>query len=272
MPELPEVETIRRQLAGALAGATLERIIVYQKKLRGPVPEERILAILPSPIRGFRRHGKYLIFLLRKPYTLLWHFGMSGSFRWVERRTVASKHDHLDLVFSDGRVLRFRDPRRFGFVEFLEGDPYRQPPLNRLGPDPLNGAISGDDLYVRSRNRTVAIKTYLMDQRVVAGIGNIYACEALFVAGVHPAKPAGHISRTRYRRLWDALCTVLEAAIQMGGTSFRDYRQSNGDLGYFLLRCRVYRREGEPCIRCGTRIRRILINQRSTFYCPRCQR
>ena len=272
MPELPEVETIRRQLESALVGATLERMMIYQKKLRRPVPEEQILRVLPSPIQGIRRYGKYLIFQLREPNALLWHLGMSGSFRWVEQRTSPLKHEHLDLVFSDGRILRYRDPRRFGFVELRKGDPYRQPPLNQLGPDPLNDAITGDELYSRSRNRKVAIKTFLMDQRILAGIGNIYACEALFVAGIHPARPAGCIHRTGYRRLWKGICAVLEAAIQMGGTSFRDYRQSNGALGYFLLRCRVYQREGKPCVRCGTLIKRIRLNQRSAFYCPRCQR
>lgn len=271
MPELPEVETTRRGLSPHILGRTVEAVVVRQPALRWPVP-----AGLARRLRGHRvdridRRGKYLLMGLDNG-TLLMHLGMSGSLRVVERDQAPRLHDHLDICFDDRRCLRLHDPRRFGAVLWAGAKPLEHPLLRDLGPEPLSADFSGAYLHARSRGRKLAVKNFIMDGRVVTGIGNIYANEALFDAGILPSRPAGRVSRAGYDALAEAIRAVLGAAIEQGGTTLRDFVNSNGEPGYFKLQLAVYDRAGEPCLRCGTPLRSRVIGQRSTFYCRQCQR
>jgi len=271
MPELPEVETTRRGIAPHIEARTPTEVIVREPRLRWPVPRD-----LDTTLRGHRlarveRRAKYL--LLRFEHgTLLLHLGMSGSLRVLPASTAPQTHDHLDIVFDDGQCLRLRDPRRFGSVHWTSDDPADHPLLRELGPEPLGDEFTGDYLYERSRARKSAVKVFLMDSKVVAGVGNIYANEALFRAGVHPGRAAGRISRERYRRIAAAVREVLTAAIAAGGTTLRDFTLADGSPGYFRLSLAIYDRTGLPCPRCGQAIRASRLGQRSTFHCPHCQR
>ncbi len=271
MPELPEVETTRRGIAPHLAGRRFTGARVRNRRLRRPVPRDLSRLLAGQPVTGVRRRGKYLV-IDTPAGSLIIHLGMSGSLRVVPAGTPPGPHDHVDLLLDDGRCLRLRDPRRFGLVLFTRRDPLTHPLLKDLGPEPLAPGFGGDDLWRRARGRRTAIKNFIMDGRVVAGVGNIYANEALFRAGIHPARPAGRISRARMARLAAAIRAVLEEAIAAGGTTMRDFTDSQGKPGYFALSLAVYGREGEPCPRCGHPIRHVVIGQRSTCYCPRCQR
>lgn len=271
MPELPEVETTRRGLAPYVVGRRVAQVLVRQPRLRWPIPAA-VTADLPGRvIDGLSRRGKYLLFAAGGD-TLLVHLGMSGRLRLVPAACPAQKHDHVDVVFDDGRAMRVTDPRRFGAVLWLRGNPEDHPLLAGLGPEPLAPAFDGDWLYARSRRRRAPVKAFLMDAANVVGVGNIYACEALFAAGIHPARAAGRIGRARYRRLAGAVKTVLQQAIDAGGTTLRDYVGVDGANGWFQLELAVYARAGVPCRNgCGP-IHRRLIGQRSSFFCPRCQR
>ena len=270
MPELPEVETTRRGIAPLVEGRRVSRVVVRQPRLRWPVPEELPELLARRTLQRVERRAKYL--LLRFGHgTLILHLGMSGSLRVVPPRTPPEKHDHFDLVLG-GRCLRLRDPRRFGAVLWTGEDPARHPLLANLGPEPLEAAFDGAHLHRRSRGRATAVKNFIMDGRIVVGVGNIYASEALFEAGIHPARPCGRISLERYRRLADAIRRTLAHAIEQGGTTLRDFRQADGRPGYFVQALKVYGREGAPCPRCGAPVRQRVIGQRSSFYCGRCQR
>ena len=271
MPELPEVETVRRALGPRIRGQRIVRVVVRQPRLRWPVSPVLRRHAPGQRVQTVQRRGKYLLLGLDAG-TVILHLGMSGSLRILNKAVPPEPHDHLDLCFHSGRVLRLRDPRRFGSVHWTRSDPQRHRLLRNLGPEPLTSAFNGDYLYHSSRGRRLAMKTLLMDARVVAGIGNIYANEALFVAGVHPARHAGRVSRLRCDRLVEAVRDVLRRAIHAGGTTLRDFRHPGGAAGYFRVDLKVYGREGQPCVCCGTLLRRRLLNQRSCFYCPLCQR
>jgi formamidopyrimidine-DNA glycosylase len=275
MPELPEVEVTRRGIAPHLEGRELRGAEVREARLRWPVRPDLDALVRGLTVASVDRRAKYLVLDLarggRPAAALLIHLGMSGSLRVVPRETPLHPHDHLDLRLADGRVLRLRDPRRFGAVLWTEEEPAAHPRLAGLGPEPLGEAFTGDHLYARSRGRTATVKAFLMDAAVVVGVGNIYASEALFRAGIHPRRAAGRIGRARYARLAAAVKQVLAEAIEAGGTTLRDFTDSAGAPGYFRQQLAVYGHEGAPCPDCGRALRRAVIAQRSSFYCTRCQ-
>ena len=270
MPELPEVETTRRGLSPRLVGRTLKRVVVRNPRLRWPVPDDLETRLAGLALQTIDRRGKYLLFGFGT-VTQIVHLGMSGSLRLAGAGEPAALHDHVDWLFDDGSVLRLRDPRRFGAVLWTD-DAAHHPLLAHLGPEPLTPAFDAGYLHSQCRRRNSAIKQVIMDAQVVVGVGNIYASESLFHAGIRPATAARRLSRPACERLVAAIRKVLAAAIAAGGSSLRDYVASDGELGYFQLQTRVYDREGLPCRVCATPIRRIVQGQRATFYCPACQR
>lgn len=270
MPELPEVETTCRGLRPLAEGKRIERISVRQALLRWPIPPA-VSALCNQPVLALERRGKWLIWRLGGG-CLLWHLGMSGSFRAWLNPPSPGPHDHVDVHIQDGHLIRYTDPRRFGALLWAGEDPLAHPRLAGLGPEPFDPVFDGDYLWRRSRGRRAAVKPFIMDGRIVVGVGNIYACEALFEAGIHPNRPAARVSRERYWRLAAAIVRILQRAIEVGGTSLRDFTVGDGTPGYFGQSLQVYGREGEPCA-CGqSAIRRVVIGQRSSFYCARCQR
>ena len=270
MPELPEVETTRRGIRTALRGHAITAFELRQHRLRWPVAPAMVRELPGQRVHEVRRRAKYLLIDLDRG-TLIAHLGMSGSLRIVPPGTPWLAHDHYELRLDTGRALRFNDPRRFGSLHWTTGDPLGHPLLAGLGPEPLERGFDGDCLADRARGRRVSVKQFLLDQRTVVGVGNIYASEALFRAGIHPRRAAGRVSRERYRRLAGAVREVLEEAIRQGGTTLRDYVSPDGTPGYFRQELDVYERAGQPCRRCGTPIRRVAQGQRSTYFCPSCQ-
>jgi formamidopyrimidine-DNA glycosylase len=271
MPELPEVETTRRGIAPHITGRSVARVLVREPRLRWPVPHELVEQLPGRTILAVDRRGKYLL-LGTAAGTALVHLGMSGSLRLVDADTPPGTHDHVDIVFADGRALRFRDPRRFGSLLWTTHPSEEHPLLRDLGPEPLDGEFSGDYLFTLARGRKVAVKHFIMNSHVVVGIGNIYANEALFLAGIHPRRAAGRIGRDRYDRLAAAIRRVLNESITAGGTTLRDFINGVGEPGYFAIQLRVYGRGGEPCPGCARPINEYRQGQRSTFYCPACQK
>jgi len=270
MPELPEVETTRRGLAPHLVGRRVLTLEVRQARLRWPVPRELVERLPGQRIDAIERRAKYLL-VHTAPGSALLHLGMSGSLRVLPATTPAGPHDHVDWRLDSGQVLRFTDPRRFGSQLWQpRGDTHEL--LAGLGPEPLSDAFDGDLLWARSRGRRAAVKQFLMDQAVVVGVGNIYASEALFAAGIHPARAAGSVSRARYARLAGEVRRILAQAIRRGGTTLRDFLSPDGAPGYFEQELFVYGRAGAPCRVCGTPVRASVIGQRSTFHCTHCQR
>ena len=270
MPELPEVETTRLGLLPRLRGRVLKNIVVRNPRLRWPVPVDLEARLTGHVLGGLTRRGKYLLFDFGAA-TQIVHLGMSGSLRFAKPDEPAALHDHVDWLFDDGTTLRLRDPRRFGAVLWTD-DVAKHPLLAHLGPEPLTPAFDAAHLYAQCQRRNAAIKQVIMDAQVVVGVGNIYASESLFRAGIRPATAARRLSRPACARLVEAIQQVLAAAIAAGGSSLRDYVRSSGELGYFQLQTRVYDREGLPCKTCATPIRRIVQGQRASFYCPVCQR
>jgi len=270
MPELPEVETTRRGIAPLLKGHRIVRAVVREPRLRWPVTPDLDRLVGGQHVLEVSRRGKYLLLRLESG-SLILHLGMSGSLRVISADISAGPHDHVDLLLGDGHCLRLRDPRRFGALLWTPENPLTHPLLAALGPEPLGAAFNGEWLFRHARGRRAPVKARLMDSRVVAGVGNIYANEALFLAGIHPARPAGRISPARYQRLADAVQEVLTQAITAGGTTLRDFVGSDGNPGYFSQRLQVYGREGLPCGVCGRSLRRRLIGQRSSYFCVRCQ-
>lgn len=270
MPELPEVETTRRGLAPYVVGRTIARVEIREPRLRWPVAKNLPHALADASIGSLERRAKYLLFGTDAG-TLLVHLGMSGSLRYLAEPREPAAHDHIDVHFDGGGTLRFNDPRRFGSF-LLTAAPGAHPLLKDLGPEPLGDAFDADYLWRSTRNRRVAIKQHLMNGRIVVGVGNIYASEALFRAGIHPRRMAGRISRERFEPLVTAVRDVLRDAIEEGGTTLRNFVGGDGKPGYFGGSLRVYDREGSPCVNCGTAIERRVLGQRATFYCPRCQR
>ncbi|MGI9307969.1 MAG: bifunctional DNA-formamidopyrimidine glycosylase/DNA-(apurinic or apyrimidinic site) lyase [Gammaproteobacteria bacterium] len=270
MPELPEVETTRRGISPALSGQRIRQVIVRDKRLRWPIPDDMARNLEGSKISAVTRRAKYLLVHTDRGTAII-HLGMSGSLRIVQNDSNTGKHDHYDLLMTSGDVIRFNDPRRFGCFLWAGDLPEQHPLLLKLGPEPLSEAFNTDYLFQLSRKRKVAIKQFLMNSSVVAGVGNIYASEALFRAGINPRRAAGRVSRPRMEKIVHAIKAVLNEAINMGGTTLRDFRNSDGKPGYFRIRLQVYGHAGEPCPRCKGSIKQIVQGQRSTFYCSSCQ-
>lgn len=271
MPELPEVETIRKGITPYVTGETVRDIIVRDQRLRWPVPQQLRSKLIGRTICAVTRRAKYIIFHTDQGCMLM-HLGMSGSLRIITVNRPPDKHDHVDIVFASGISLRFHDPRRFGSIHWTNDDPLQHKLLRHLGPEPFDDDFDGEYLLRKSRKRTQSVKSFLMDSRIVTGIGNIYANEALFTAGIHPKRKAGNISKARYERLAAAIRQVLQQALAKGGTTLRDFVNGNGEPGYFRTELNVYERAGESCRHCKSKIKVIRTGQRSTFYCPSCQR
>ena len=275
MPELPEVETTRRGIAPYLIDHRVARVTLRRADLRWPIPRE-ITELLPGQrIDEVERRAKYLLLHTHAGSALL-HLGMTGVLRVLPPDIPAGLHDHVDIELEPlqgerARILRFTDPRRFGCL-LWQAPGTTHELLVDLGPEPLTDAFDGDLLWHRSRGRKAAVKLFLMDNAIVVGVGNIYTSEALFAAGIDPRRPAGAVSRARYQRLAGEVKRILAWAIERGGTTLRDFLNPDGAPGYFFRELFVYGREGEPCKVCGTKIRQQVIGQRSTFWCPRCQR
>jgi len=270
MPELPEVETTRLGLAPHLEGRLVTGVTLRRPDLRWPIPEE-ITKLLPGQrVLGLRRRAKYLLLDLA-PGSAILHLGMSGCLRMVPAATQVGRHDHVDVALDSGQVMRFTDPRRFGCLLWQpQGETHAL--LRDLGPEPLSKEFTGDYLFERSRNRVASVKTFLMDQATVVGVGNIYAVETLFHAGIAPGRAAGRISRNRYARLAIVIKEVLAQAIQSGGTTLRDFLHPDGMPGYFKQKLYVYGREGLPCLTCGRALSGNRLGNRATVWCAHCQR
>lgn len=272
MPELPEVETTRRGLEPLLLGRRITGAVVRNAALRWPVAPELTSRLPGAAITAVGRRAKYLLLTTGHGHLLL-HLGMSGSLRVLPAGTPPLKHDHVDILLDDGQCLRLRDPRRFGSILYAGDDPASHALLRNLGPEPLetDARALGAHLHAASRSRRAAVKLFLMDASVVVGVGNIYASEALFRAGIRPGKPAAGLSRPAYMRLAAVIQAVLAEAIAAGGTTLRDFSNSDGLPGYFAQELAVYGRTGAPCRACTTPIREQRLGQRSTFWCPVCQ-
>lgn len=275
MPELPEVETTLRGIAPHLQGRSIQHVTLRNTRLRWPVDESLPELLQGATIVHLQRRAKYLLLRCESEHLqghLLIHLGMSGSLRVVPSDTPPKKHDHVDIGLDSGQCLRYHDPRRFGCIlwtdEALDGHDL----LAHLGPEPLSDAFHANYLNATARNRKTAVKAFLMDSRVVVGVGNIYANESLFKAGIHPRRAAGNISKARYETLVEIVKATLREAIEQGGTTLRDFVNADGKPGYFAQSLNVYGRAGEPCPTCGAPIKHDVIGQRATYYCACCQR
>jgi formamidopyrimidine-DNA glycosylase len=272
MPELPEVETIRRGVTPHVVGRSIVRAVVRERRMRWPVPLEFSDAIAGRTIISTSRRGKYLLLHLDSGDRVLIHLGMSGRLFVLTQGHPLLKHDHVDIELDDGKLLRFNDPRRFGAVLLWKRDEATHSLLIGMGPEPFSDEFHGDYLHRMSRGRSAAVKTFVMDGRIVVGAGNIYAAESLFRAGIRPTRAAGDISRPRYKVLAQKIRDVLNEAIVQGGTTLRDFAGADGAAGYFQQDLYVYGRDTLPCRTCATPIKRLVIGQRSSFFCPQCQR
>lgn len=270
MPELPEVETTRRGIQPFVEGETISKMTVRHRGLRWPVPDGLEALISGQQVHQVARRAKYLLLKCDRG-TLMIHLGMSGRLRVLDNDDNIAKHDHVDIFFSNCKVLRLTDPRRFGAVLWSEHNIDQHPLLTHLGPEPLSEAFNGDYLYQRAKGRNSNIKSFIMNGEIVVGVGNIYANEALFLAGIHPAKAAGKISKAKMQKLVDAIKLVLDKALLAGGTTLRDFRKSDGKPGYFSQELHVYGRQDQPCLSCQQPILCIRQAQRATYYCKQCQ-
>ena len=271
MPELPEVETSRRGIEPWLQNQRITSVLIRDSRLRWPIPRTLKKKLTGKTIKAVKRRGKYILIEIEDDHLIL-HLGMSGSLRISDPESEFRKHDHFILTVANIKQLRLHDPRRFGAVLWQKGDALQHPLLKTLGPEPLSQDFNTDYLYVSCQNRKASIKQHIMNNRVVVGVGNIYANEALFLAGIHPKRLASRISRPRIEKLVAAIKQVLNSAIRQGGTTLRDFIRENGQPGYFKQQLNVYDRANEPCPLCGATLLRITLGQRSTFYCPKCQR
>ncbi|KAA3638302.1 MAG: bifunctional DNA-formamidopyrimidine glycosylase/DNA-(apurinic or apyrimidinic site) lyase [Proteobacteria bacterium] len=270
MPELPEVETTRRGLQQYILDKTIDRVTVHQAQLRWPIPSN-IVDITGQRITELRRRGKYLLIKLSDGRHLIIHLGMSGSMSVVTASQSLKKHDHFVADLVGGQSLRFHDPRRFGCILLSDDRPELHPLLASLGPEPLSEEFNGEWLKNAARNRTVAVKNFIMNAQVVVGVGNIYASEALFKAGIHPKRTASRISLQRYQTLAEDIKSVLKQAIRAGGTTLQDFSDSDGKPGYFQQQLLVYGRDKQACTVCHKPIKKLSIGNRSSFFCPHCQ-
>ena len=276
MPELPEVETTRAGIAPHIDGKTISKLVVRQPKLRWPIPDDLPQIVKSQTVLAVRRRAKYILIDIGKTKikgTIIIHLGMSGSLRVVKGAPPEPlKHEHFDLVFSKELLLRFTDPRRFGACLWQGVNSDNNKWLDHLGPEPLSDDFNGEYLFNKSRKRTSAVKTFIMDQKIVVGVGNIYASESLFLSGINPTKAAGKISQAKYEIFAKQIKQVLTRAIAQGGTTLKDFVGSDGKPGYFAQQLHVYGRTGEPCSQCEAPIKQITQGQRSTFYCTNCQK
>lgn len=271
MPELPEIETTRRGIAPYVEGRKVVEVVVREPRLRWPVSPQLAQELSGQTVHCIQRRSKYLLFRTDAGSMIL-HLGMSGSVRVLLQPRPVERHEHVDIAIEGGILLRYKDPRRFGSMHWTHDDPLQHPLLASLGPEPLSAEFDGDYLYRRSRGRTAAVKTFLMNAQIVVGVGNIYANEALYHAGISPNRAAGNISRARYALLAAAIKEVLESAIAAGGTTLRDFTSGEGKPGYFSQKLFVYGRGGEPCLKCGTPLQVSRLGQRATYHCASCQR
>ncbi len=269
MPELPEVEVCRLGITPHIANRKVEEVVVRNAKLRWPIPDD-VFNIVGKTLEKIERRSKYLL-LRFSSGTLLLHLGMSGSVRILEQGTPEVKHDHFEMLFDNEKMLRLNDPRRFGAVLWFPEHIDQQGLLSKLGPEPLTDDFSHGHLFVKAQNRKVPIKTFLMDNHVVVGVGNIYANEALFIASIHPATPVNSIGEQKFNELTDIIKQVLAAAIKQGGTTLKDFTQADGKPGYFAQKLFVYGRAGEKCDGCQTELEEIRQSNRSSVFCPQCQ-
>ncbi|RTZ67525.1 MAG: DNA-formamidopyrimidine glycosylase [Aquificaceae bacterium] len=270
MPELPEVETTCRGIRPYVVGYNVRAIIVRQPKLRWQIPTS-LHELEGQKILSVTRRAKYILMESAKGTAIL-HLGMSGSLRVIDASLAPEKHDHVDIIFSTGKAIRLHDPRRFGAVLWTREDPLQHKLLCHLGPEPLSDEFDAMFLYKASRKRKVSVKQFIMNAQVVVGVGNIYASESLFMAGISPKIAAGRISLARYKKLVDAIKRVLARSIEQGGTTLRDFIQAEGKPGYFQQQLKVYGRAGEKCTVCKSQIKQISQRQRSSFYCSNCQK
>ena len=273
MPELPEVETVRRGLGPLIVGRRVTDVVVRDRRLREPVAERDLRRLRGARVTDIRRRSKYLLLDTDAGLTLLIHLGMTGQLWVADRGRPRRAHEHITIGLDDGRELRYADTRRFGLMHVVRSDRLdRHPRLRGLGPEPLDEAVSGESMFRATRRLKKPVKNFLMDTRAIAGVGNIYACEALHRAGLNPKRPVRRIGREAWERLVAALREVLREAISAGGTTLRDFLNAEGESGYFAISLRVYDREGKACRRCAGVICRVVQAGRGTFYCPRCQR
>lgn len=270
MPELPEVEVSRLGITPHLINQVIDKVVVRHRQLRWPIPQD-VHRVEQHKIIGIRRRAKYL-FIDTQQGSILLHLGMSGSLRVVASNTSVKKHDHLDIQLTNGQCLRFNDARRFGACLWLEANQQDHPLLNRLGPEPLTDEFDSDRLITLAKSKQMPVKNFIMDNKVVVGVGNIYASESLYLAGIDPRKAAGKISKKRYVELTRIIKQVLAKAIEQGGTTLKDFVQADGNPGYFAQELLVYGRANQPCVTCGEAIQSVVIGQRNTFYCPKCQK
>lgn len=268
MPELPEVETSRRGIAPYLVGETIQCAVVRHPRLRWPVAEQ-IVQLRDEQVFSLERRAKYLLMELRQGWIIV-HLGMSGRLRILSEATPPAKHDHIDLILSNGKILRYTDPRRFG-AWLWETDLAQSRVLRHLGPEPLSEAFTADWLIEKSKTKRIPIKSWLMDNKLVVGVGNIYASESLFMAAILPTRPAHSLTLEESGRLVECIKRVLQRSIDQGGTTLRDFLQSDGKPGYFAQQLNVYGRAAQPCMICATPIATAKLGQRSTFWCPNCQ-
>ncbi|MFT5083503.1 MAG: formamidopyrimidine-DNA glycosylase [Lentisphaeria bacterium] len=270
MPELPEVETTRRGISPHIVRQAVTMVVVRNHRLRWPIDKDLPKLLQGKTLLDIRRRGKYLL-LQFEHGTVLWHLGMSGSLRIVDSAEATNTHDHVDVVFRNHKVLRYHDPRRFGSVIWTAEKLEHHPLLSHLGPEPLSEDFNGEYLFLRARKRTQAIKTWIMDSSIVVGVGNIYANESLFNAGIHPIKAAGKVTRSHYTMLAEEIKKVLTKAIERGGTTLRDFVGGDGKPGYFAQELNVYGRAGRPCVKCQKKLLEKRLGQRTTVYCTQCQ-
>jgi formamidopyrimidine-DNA glycosylase len=271
MPELPDVETTRRGVEPHVVARRVVALRIHEARLRWPVAPELARRVRGAAIEAAERRAKYLLFRLDGDRTLLVHLGMSGNLRVLPSDTPRRKHDHFDLELDSGATLRFNDPRRFGSLHLIDGDPQEHPLLRTLGPEPLEPAFDAEHLWRRTRRRRVAVKQLIMNAQVVVGVGNIYASETLFRARIRPGRAAGSLKRGEVAALVAAIKEILAMAVNVGGTTLRDYVGADGTPGYFRQKLFVYERAGEPCRVCQVPVRQRVQGQRSTYWCSRCQ-
>ena len=270
MPELPEVETTRRGIEPHILGKRFTYIIIREHRLRWSIDNDLAAQLTCSTIQSVARRAKYLLIRTEKG-TLIIHLGMSGSLQITSTDNPVGKHDHADFIFSDDTVLRFNDPRRFGAILWTTAPVETHPLIKSLGPEPFSNDFTGEQLYRKSRNRKLPVKSFIMNNHIVVGVGNIYANETLFMAGIHPKRQAGRISLSRYMKLAQCIKTVLKQAIEQGGTTLRDFVNESGKPGYFQQSLSVYDHAGEPCPLCSENIKQLKIGQRMSYFCPACQ-
>ena len=275
MPELPEVETTKRGIEPYIVNQTIKKVIVRNPKLRWPINENLHELTYNKKVISIERRAKYLILNLASPageqQAIILHLGMSGRLSITSKNELAQKHDHIDFIFSNNKLLRYHDPRRFGACIWSAEPALEHKLLKNLGIEPFNETLTAEVLYKASRNKNKDVKSFIMDGKNIVGVGNIYASESLFYAGINPTKPCGEITASKYKILAKKIKAVLLRAIEQGGTTLRDFLGSDGSFGYFSQELAVYGRKDEPCKNCNTKITQLKISQRSTFFCAKCQ-